>query len=101
MLEIRYCPSDDVVARVIEDEIILVPLTSGVGDLEDELYTLNEAGRAIWERCDGTKTLAEISAELAGEFEGPPEEIERDVIGFTSELARRKMLVEAAASNDR
>jgi hypothetical protein len=42
-----YEPSEDIVARVIEGELIIVPLVAGIGDLEDELFTLNETGRAI------------------------------------------------------
>ena len=45
-----YAVSDDVVAREIEGEIIIVPLVAGIGDLEDELFTLNETGKAIWDR---------------------------------------------------
>jgi hypothetical protein len=48
-----YRPSEDVVVREIEGEVVIVPLTSGIGDLEDELFTLNETGRAIWSRIDG------------------------------------------------
>ena len=48
-----YAPSEDVVAREIEGELIIVPLVAGIGDMEDELYTLNETGRAIWDRLDG------------------------------------------------
>jgi hypothetical protein len=92
--ENKYHPSEDVVARQIEGELILVPLTSDGGSLEDELYTLNETGRAIWERLDGKKSLGDVTAELSKEFDTPPEEIERDVLGFTAELLRRKMLVE-------
>ena len=39
-----YAPSEDIVAREIEGEIIIVPLVAGIGDMEDELYTLNETG---------------------------------------------------------
>ncbi len=91
----RVCvPSNDIVARKVEGEIVIVPLISGIGDLEDELYTLNETGRAIWERLDGKKTLKDIAAELANEFDAPLEEIERDVAGLVDELVARKMLVE-------
>ncbi len=91
----RICiPSKDIVARKIEGEIVIVPLVSGIGNLEDELYTLNETGRAIWEHLDGKKTLKEIASELASEFDGPLEEIERDVAGLAEELMKRKMLVQ-------
>lgn len=88
-----YAPSEDVVARVIEDEIIIVPLVSGIGDMEDEIYTLNETGRSIWEKLDGEKKLTNVVGELASAFDSPIEEIEKDVIGFVQELVKRKMLV--------
>lgn len=86
-------PSDDVVSREIEGELIIVPITSGIGDLEDELYTLNETGREIWQRLDGKRTLGEVAAELAGVYEAPAETIMQDVLGLCSELAVRKILV--------
>ena len=89
-----FAPSDDVVAREIEGELIIVPLTSGIGDMEDELYTLNGTGRAIWSRLDGRTTLAQIAAALAADYDALPSEIERDVLGLVEELRRRKMLVE-------
>lgn len=90
-----YVPSEDVVARVIEGEIIIVPLVSGIGDMEDELYTLNDTGRAIWDKLDGKKKLKEIVKDLASEFDSSVEELDKDVIGFVQELLKRKMLVEA------
>ena len=89
-----YMPSDDVVAREIEGELIIVPLTSGIGDMEDDLFTLNETGRAIWDRLDGKKNLKEIVAELRNGFEDKAGKIEQDVVGLTSELLKRRMLVE-------
>ena len=40
-LHASYSPSEYIVARKIEGELIIVPLVSGIGDMEDELYTLN------------------------------------------------------------
>jgi hypothetical protein len=86
-------PSEDVVAREIEGEIVIVPLAAGIGDMEDELYTLNETGKAIWGKLDGARTLAQIATELADEYNAPFANIERDVTGLVAELARRKMVV--------
>jgi len=96
----RICiPSTDIVAREIEGEIIIIPLAAGIGDLEDELYTLNETGREFWKRLDGRKTLRSIATELAAVFEGSREEIERDVAGLADELIKRKMLVEISTAS--
>jgi hypothetical protein len=92
-----YAPSEDVVARKIEDELIIVPLTAGIGDMEDELFTLNETGVSIWERLDGIKSLKDVVNEISQEFDAPVEEIVKDVIGFVEELLKRGMLVEVSS----
>jgi len=89
-------PSEDVVAREIEGEIIIVPLVAGIGDADDELYTLNETGKAIWDRLDGQRSLAAVAAELTGEFDAPAAEIEADVLGFAAEMAQRGILAAGA-----
>ena len=85
-------PSEDVVAREIEGEIIIVPLAAGIGDSDDELYTLNETARAIWQKLDGQQTLREVTAALTEKFDVPQAELEADVLGFATEMARRGIL---------
>jgi hypothetical protein len=92
-LEMIYAPSNDIVAREIEGELIIVPIASGIGDMEDELFTLNDTGKAIWGKLDGIRTLKQIATELANEYNTPTSEIERDVVGLIDELTRRKILV--------
>lgn len=92
-LDTICAPSEDVVAREIEGELIIVPLTAGIGDDEDELYTMNETGKAIWDRLDGERTLRRVAKELADEYDAPAADLERDVLGLAAELVRRKMVV--------
>ena len=92
-LDAVYVPSDEIVAREIEGEIVIVPLGSGMGDMEEELYTLNETARAIWEKLDGTKTLKSVAEELAREFDASPGDIEEDIEGLLAELLKRKIAV--------
>jgi hypothetical protein len=89
-----YAISDDVVAREIEGEIIIVPLVAGIGDLEDELFTLNETGQAIWKLLDGHRSLQEVTRELAERYIAEPEKIQTDVLGLVGELLRRGMVIE-------
>ena len=89
-----YKPSGDIVAREIEGELIIVPLVAGIGDMEDELFTLNDTGKAIWDQLDGQHSLAEVVAAIESEFEGAEAgAIERDVLGLVAELVERRMLV--------
>ena len=92
-LDVVYKPSDDVVAREIEGEFILVPITAGIGDLEDELYSLNDSGKAIWDKLDGKASLKQVVDELAADFDASTDELRQDVLGFVGELLSRKILV--------
>jgi hypothetical protein len=85
-------PSEDVVAREIEGELIIVPLASGIGDTDDELYTLNETGKEIWSHLDGISSLRQIASELAEEYSAEAGVIERDVTGLIAELAKRRIV---------
>jgi hypothetical protein len=99
-LDSIYAPSEDVVVRVIEGELIIVPLVSGIGDFEDELFTLNETGKAIWDQLDGKKTLREVVKVLSGEYADPTGEIEVDVIGLVQELQKRRIIVGVVKSEE-
>jgi 5-methylthioribose kinase len=92
ILETICTPSEDVVAREIEGEVVIVPLVAGIGDADDELYTLNETGQAIWQKLDGQRTLKDVAAALVSEFNTPLDDIESDVLGFAGELTRRGIL---------
>lgn len=88
-----YRTSEDVVARQIEDQFLLVPIASGIGDMEESLYTLNETGKMIWERLDGGKTVNAVIDELAEEFDAPRDTIEEDVCAILAKLLKLNMVV--------
>jgi hypothetical protein len=89
-------PSEDVVAREIEGDIVIVPLVAGIGDADDELFTLNETGKAIWKQLDGARTLGDVAKVLAQEFEAPLAELQADVLGFAGEMTERRILAAMA-----
>ncbi len=92
-LHASYEPSGDYVAREIDGEFIIVPLCADPTD-SDELFCLNETGKAIWGSLDGRKTIGEIVKELARTFNGRESVIKKDVIDFIDELKRRGLLRE-------
>lgn len=91
-LDTIYQPSENVVSRDVCGEFIIIPITSGVGDMEDAIFTLNETGRAVWDKMDGKRSLKEVIEDLKLEFEGPEKDIEKDVSGIIEELLKRKMI---------
>ena len=88
-----YAPSEDVVARDVQGEFIIIPITSGIGDLDDEIFSLNKFGRAIWEKLDGSRTIDEVAREMSREFDVAEDAARLDVINLVEELLGRKILV--------
>ncbi len=91
-METICVPSEDVVAREIEGDMIIVPLVSGIGDADDELYTLNDTGKIIWQKLDGALTLGDVAKAISKDYSSSAGEIEKDVLGFATEMVRRGML---------
>ena len=91
-METICVPSEDVVAREIEGDMIIVPLISGIGDADDELYTLNDTGKVIWQKLDGIVTLGDVAKAISTEYSSNAGEIEKDVLGFATEMVKRGML---------
>jgi hypothetical protein len=79
-------PSEDVIAREIGDEMLIVPLVAGIVDADDALYTLNPTAHMIWNYLDGKKTLQEIIDILSRNHDASYEEIKEDVLGFVNEM---------------
>ena len=74
--------------RVKPDEPTTVLLHPQTG----EYYTLDEIGSRVWELCDGERTVAEIAASIAKEYDAPASEIERDVLELLNDLQAEQLL---------
>ncbi|MDX9786767.1 MAG: PqqD family protein [Desulfobacterales bacterium] len=89
-----YRVSADVVAREIEGELVIVPLKSGLGDLDAEMYALSATGIAVWEKLDGHTTLFEVIKVLSAEYNAAFVEIEVDVVALVGELIGKGLVLE-------
>ena len=56
------------VARQVGNEMILVPLTGNVAQM-NELFTLNETARFIWENTKENTTIEDIEKLMIEEFD--------------------------------
>ena len=59
-------------------------------------YAIADVGARIWELCDGERSLEQIAAVVAAEFDAPPETIRTDLIEFVGELRSEQLLVAPA-----
>jgi hypothetical protein len=83
--------SENVVFRKIENEYILVPLTSSSEEVES-IFNLNKTGAVIWEKIDGRKTVGEIIDELCREYDTDADTLLQDVCDFVGDLHRCRLL---------
>jgi hypothetical protein len=90
-LSTRCRRSESIVYRQIGTEAVLVPIRGNAADLES-IYTLNEVGHRIWDLLDGNKTVAQLCAAVAAEFEVEPTQARKDVVEFLGELLALKVV---------
>jgi len=93
-LEKTYKISGNVIARKIEGELVIIPIRSGIGDLEAEMYSLSKTGIAVWDKLDGERTLEELIRSLMNEYNAPYEEIKSDVVELVESLFEKGLVFE-------
>src|SRR5262245_32190532 len=59
------------------------------------IFTVSAVGQRIWQLCDGKRTISEIAASIAAEYEESPGVIENDVLELVKELMDAELVVAA------
>jgi hypothetical protein len=90
-LEACYEKDPNIVSREIAGEQILVPIRKKSADMA-AIYVLNETGTRIWSLLDGRRSLGEIVALLAEEYEVHPDTAKADLVEVTDALMELGML---------
>lgn len=93
-LESIYASSEDVVVRDIHGETVIVPITSSVVDTEGAIFTLNETGKAIFNKLDGKRKLMAVINQLTEEYEVSFEKARDNTVGLVEQLLEKKIIVE-------
>lgn len=79
----------DIVARVIDDETILMPIYKTSDDINC-IYTLNKSAAFIWDAIDGKRTINQIKEMISKEFDSKPEEIDKEIADLLKDLKEIK-----------
>lgn len=72
--------------RKVADEAVILDVETAT------YYSLNGAGLKIWELLGAGRSAAEISRDLAREYDAPEETIRRDVEELTRRMRQEKIL---------
>ncbi len=95
----RFVKDNSSVTRSIAEETIIVPIRSGVGDL-DSIYTLNEVGTSIWKMIDGTRSGEQIVEEISNEYDVEREQAAKDVFEFLGMLEAEGLIRPSAEGEE-
>jgi len=74
------------VTREVGAELVLVPLTGNVSQM-NELFTMNETGRFIWENINEDTTIEDLVEKMVEAFDVTPEIAEKDITGFLERMS--------------
>ena len=88
-----YAVSPDIISREIEGELIILPFQSGVGNIEDDMYTLNATGKDVWERLNGRDSLEDIIAAVSRDYDAPVQQIQDDIVSLIQALLEKQMII--------
>lgn len=93
--DVRFIRNQEVVSRKIQGELIIVPIRSGVGDL-NSLYTLNPVGSVLWDFMTEGHTIAEMVQRVCDEFEVTKAQARKDIENFLDSLLEEKLVLSVA-----
>lgn len=84
--------SDDVVAREVGGEMVLLDLASGT------YFGLGTVGSRVWEMLSqGDVSLAQLADRIEAEFDAPRDQIERDLAALLDQLVAKQLAVATPA----
>jgi coenzyme PQQ biosynthesis protein PqqD len=88
MINLESCPKrgNQVIAQKAAHEFLLLNMEDG------NYYSLNEIGGRIWELCDGNRTVSQVVAALAAEYEAPYSTLENDVMELLEGFRNGKLI---------
>jgi hypothetical protein len=87
----RFVRNREVVTRQIQGELVIVPIRSGVGDL-NSLYTLNQVGSVLWDFMNEGHTIEEMVSRVCDEFEVSSSQAQGDIQNFLGAMLQEKLV---------
>jgi hypothetical protein len=77
-----------ILTQEVSGSVVLFNMESG------RYYSLNDVGTRTWELCDGLRSVSEVMALLAEEYDASTEMIREDVMNLLVELRDENLVVE-------
>jgi Coenzyme PQQ synthesis protein D (PqqD) len=84
---------DDVAAKVIDGELIIIRLSDGT------YYSMDNVGSCAWQLIEAGHPVPDLVRTLSAWYATPLERVESDVAGLVRELIAERLIVAAPAAN--
>ena len=86
----RCTVSDDVIAREVGGEMVLLDLSSG------QYFGLDAVGSRFWELlAEGPRELSELCDSVEAEYDAPRSQIETDLMALAKQLQDQELITAA------
>jgi hypothetical protein len=79
--------ADDVAAKVIDGELIIIRLSDGT------YYSMDNVGAHVWELLEGQTDLRTIAETIADRYRAPVEQVARDLERLVQDLLDEALIV--------
>lgn len=86
---------DDVVARDIVGETILVPIRGKLADMQ-RIFSIDTTAEYIWRQIDGKSTLGTIYENVLDTFDVDQDQAREDMLSFINDLENNTLISEVA-----
>src|SRR5215510_11576973 len=86
-LQQRLSPYEEVAAKVIDGEAIIINLANGI------YYSMDKVGGLIWEMLAETHSLEEVTTALTARYDVSSEQAQADVERLAAELVQENLLL--------
>jgi Coenzyme PQQ synthesis protein D (PqqD) len=96
MLNLHHCflsRSEEVAAKVIDGEAIIINLANGV------YYSMDKVGAFVWDLLQAGHTLENVIAAVAGHYDVSREQAESNVQELVQELVEENLVVSSENGN--
>ncbi len=81
----NFVRANGLVCRLVEDEVLIVPVRGKVGDLAS-IYTLKGVGAAVWEALAEPRNMEELTNVIVGKYDVSPKQARVDLEKFLCEM---------------
>jgi len=87
----NYQTDEDVLARKIAGEVLLVPIRGKLADMQ-RIFSLNTMAEFIWNRLDGKTTLKQIHQQILAKYDVSETTADNDLRAFIDALLAENLI---------